>query len=124
VPVFERTLDLSLLGPDLRPRTVSLLSPTAGRLVLRFTWNPRAHRKLTQTTTEDGLYFFSYQRDDGVVRIRGRAVTINGDMLASARAGDPTIAPGVLECTGPRDPGRYDLSDGTCKITYREEFEG
>lgn len=121
--LYERTLDLRLLGPDLRPRTLSLVSPTVGRMVLRFTWNPRVHRNLTRKTALDGAYFFSYARDDGVVRIRGRMVTINADMLASARAGDPTIAPGVLECVGPRDPGRYDLSDGTCRVTYREEFE-
>jgi hypothetical protein len=121
VATFTRTLDLRLLGPDLRPRRVSLLSPTVGRFTLELSWNPRAHRSLAQPTPEDGLYFFKYTGDDGTVRIRSRAVTLNADMLASARAGDPDIAPGVLRCEGPRDPGRYDLSDGTCTITYVEE---
>lgn len=123
MPTYTRTLDLSRMGRDLRPRTLSLASPTVGRVTLRFTWNPRVHRKLTQKTVEDGGYFFSYQRDDGAVRIRGRLVAISVDMLASARAGDPTIAPGTLACVGPRDPGRFDLSDGTCKIIYTELTE-
>lgn len=124
MPTYQRTLDLKLLGPSVRPRTVSLLSPTAGRVTLRFTWNPRAHLSLLQPTAGDGRYFFSMTRDDGTVALRGRMVTRSDDMLASARAGDPTIPPGTLACLGPRDPGRMDLSDGTCTIVYTEEFEG
>lgn len=117
---YTRTLDLPLLGPDLRPRTLSFVSPAAGRVTIRFTWNPRAHRSLTRKTAEDGAYFFSLTRDDGVVRVRARMVTVSDDMLASARVGDPTLPPGTLACVGLRDPQRYDLSDGTCKIVYTE----
>ena len=117
---YQRTLDLSRLGPDLRPWSLSIVSPAVGRVTFRFTWNPRAHRSLTRKTAEDGAYFFSLRGDDGAIKIRGRQVTLCADMLASARAGDPSLPPGTLACVGPRDPGRMDLSDETCKIVYTE----
>lgn len=117
---FTRTLDLSDTLYRLKPRTLQLTTPS-GIWTFGFFFNLRAAPQLSRSVDATGQWIFSVLRVDSVALIRGRAVTISPDLLKLHRPANPDLPPGLLSCVGPRDPGRRDLGDGTCKIIYTEE---
>jgi hypothetical protein len=117
---YETTLDLSDTLVRLKPRTLRLVTPS-GSWTLGLLFNVRAGLWLNRSADITGQWIFSVIRIDNVPLLRSRAVTISDDLLRLHRPAVPDLPPGTLSCVGPRDPGRRDLGDGTCKMIYREE---
>jgi hypothetical protein len=117
---FTRTLDLSGTLYNLRPRRLQLTTPS-GIWSIGLLFNIRAAPNLTRSDDAPGQWIFSVIRVDNVTILRSRAVAISPDLLRLHRPANPDLPPGLLSCTGPYDPGRRDLGDGTCKMIYFEE---